>query len=148
MLSGTFPTVTGTSLPDNETLTTDYTGSNLTLGVTANVTGGMNINLGGMRLNRVTKQVAETVTITNTGGTAIDGAISFVLDNLTAGITLVGATGVTEQVGTAGSSYINVVAAGSQLGAGQSVTFTLTFNDPSLVAFTYKPRVLAGLGQR
>lgn len=31
--SGTFPTVTGTSIPDNETLTTDYTGVDLIVGV-------------------------------------------------------------------------------------------------------------------
>ncbi len=146
--SGTFSTVTGTSLPNNQTLTTNYTSSNLTLGVTANVTSLVSVSLGGLRLNRTTKQVAETVTITNTSSSAIAGAISLVLDGLPAGVTLVGATGVTQQVGTPGSSYIDVLAAGSELGVGQSVTFTLVFNDPSLISFSYTPRVLAGLGQR
>ena len=148
MHSGTFPTINGTSLPNNQTLTTNYTSSNLTLGVTADVTSQVNIALGGLRVNRATRQVAQTVTITNTGSSAIAGAISFVLDNLTAGVTLVGATGTTQQVGTAGSPYINVLPAGTPLGVGQSITVNLVFNDPGLVSFTYKPRVLAGLGQR
>ncbi len=146
--SGTFSTVNGTSLPGNQTLTTDYTSSNLTLGVTADVTSRVNIALGGLRVNRATHQVAQTVTITNTGSSTIAGAISFVLDNLTAGVTLVGATGTTHQVGTAGSPYIDVLPAGMQLGVGQSITVNLVFSDPGLVSFTYKPRVLAGLGQR
>jgi hypothetical protein len=146
--AGTFSTVSGTSLPDKQTLTTSYTSSNLTLGVTADVTSLVSVSLGGLRVNRTTRQVAETVTITNTSSSPIAGAISFVLDGLTAGVTLVGATGITQQVGILGSSYINVVPAGSQLGAGQSVTFTLIFNDPSLISFSYTPRILAGLGQR
>ena len=145
--TGDFATQNYPALGGGATLTHVYLSTALQLGVTADVTSQTQVTLGGLLYNRRTGLFTEAVTITNTGSAAIMGPISLVLDNL-AGASVVGASGTTSEVGQAGSSYVNVALTGSSLGVGQSVTFYLTFSDPSFAAISYIPRVLAGGGSR
>jgi hypothetical protein len=87
----------------------------------------------------------ETVALKNTSTATITGPISFVLDQLTAGVTLANAGGTTDQMLPAGSPYVNV---GVNLAPGQSVLIQLQFTNPGNVAVSYKPRVLSGPGSR
>jgi len=112
----------------------------------ANVTAAVSVTPGGFVLNPVTGRFAQTVTVTNTSTVPFAGAVSLVLDGLSANAGLFNASGTTDaSQAPAGSPYLNV---NSNLAAGQTVTFTLQFTDPSRGAITYNARVLAGPGAR
>ncbi len=102
-----------------------------------NVTGELSVKFGGFVYNRTTRRFTQTLTITNVSGSAITGPIELVLLNLE-NATLVNQSGTYQ-----GSPYITVLSAGS-LGAGQSVSITLVFNDPTLATISYTPEFLAG----
>jgi hypothetical protein len=110
------------------------------------VTSRVGVVLGGVTVNPITRRYVQTVTLTNISATSIAGPISLALDNLTANVVLVGASGTTILMLPAGSSYIN--AATTSLAPGQSIALQLQFTNSGNVAFSYDPRVLAGPGAR
>jgi parallel beta-helix repeat protein len=102
-----------------------------------NLTADLSVTYGGFVYNRTTRQFTQTLTIRNTTGAAIIGPIELVLLNLK-NATLANETGTYE-----GNPYITILSSGS-LGAGQSLTITLTFVDPTLAPITYTSEFLAG----
>lgn len=74
--------------------------------VTPDVTSRVTIAI--TRVRRVGRRVLERITITNTGGDAITGPLLIVFDNLTAGTTLVNASGTTKTIAPIGSPYRTV----------------------------------------
>jgi parallel beta-helix repeat protein len=102
------------------------------------------LSVTGYRYNRSTHQFLQFVTITNTGPDPILGPISFVLDNLTTGVTLANATGTT----TTGSPYIDFNLSGNELLPNQGATVLLQFNDPTNVQIRYDSRLILGPGPR
>ena len=111
----------------------------------ADVTSVVGVALGGVTLNPITKRYVQTVTLTNNSAATLSGPISLVLNALTAGVTLWNASGTTNLMLPAGSSYIN---AATNLAPGQSIALQLQFTNSGNVAFSYSPRVLAGPGSR
>lgn len=98
----------------------------------------------GYRYNNAAKQFVQTVTLINTGS-EVTGLLSLVLDSLPQGVSLASASGVTSCSVPAGSPYVNVALGSSNgLAIGQSVQATIQFNDPTMAAITYMPRVIAG----
>jgi hypothetical protein len=112
-----------------------------------NVTAQLAVSLGSIVFDPVTRNYRQTVTLRNTGGSAMAGPLSLVLDGLTAGVRLVNRTGVTSRQGLAGSSYVDVALTNNLLNVGMSVTVVLEF-DSSSVLISYQARVLAGTGAR
>lgn len=110
------------------------------------VTNQVRITRGGFRFDRATSRFVQPVTLTNTGGNAIAGPVSLVLDRLGTGTALTNAIGVTAAVAPLGSPYLNVGVGG--LGAGQSATLRLQFTNPGNAGISYTTRVLAGPGTR
>ncbi len=102
-----------------------------------NITSELSPRFGGFVYNRTKRQFTQTLTITNVSGAAINGPIDLVLNNLE-NARLVNQSGTTQ-----GSPYITVLDNGS-LGAGQSLTITLVFKDPTLAAITDTPEFLMG----
>jgi hypothetical protein len=73
------------------------------------------------------------MTVTNTGTTNLVGTLEFELTGLPVGVTLANATGTAPD----GNPYISINLPGGVLAPGQSVTFTVLFKNPKLLAFTY-----------
>jgi hypothetical protein len=103
-----------------------------------NVSGEVSVTSSGLAYSHVTRTFSGTVTVKNTSGQSIAGPIEIVLTNLTAGVTLVNATGT-----SAGNSYITVLASGS-LAAGQSANVAVRFSDPSNALIHFTPVVYSG----
>jgi hypothetical protein len=103
------------------------------------ISSSFTVTPGPIVLNPVTRQYAQTVTVTNTSHGVFSPAISLVLDNL-ANATLVNATGTTSFGSPSVSPYItmNLI-----LNPGQMATFSLRFSDPTNGAITYTTRILA-----
>jgi hypothetical protein len=112
-----------------------------------NVTAQLSISRGSIVVDPVTRHYKQTVTLRNTGGSAMVGPLSLVLDGLTAGVRLVNRTGVTARQGLAGSSYVDVALTNNVLNVGTGVSVVLEFDGPS-VLISYQARVLAGTGAR
>jgi hypothetical protein len=110
-----------------------YQGSDLSAGVV--------VTRGGLRLNRATGHFVQTVTLTNVTRDAIDGPLSLVIDNLTSTASLSRPSGMTACRAPL-SPYV-VMAAGC-LVPGQSATTNLEFEDLQFQSFNYATRVLAG----
>jgi hypothetical protein len=108
-----------------------------------NVTSAVSITLGGYTLNRSTNKFVQTITITNTTGTALSGPLSLVLTNLTSNATLASATGTTVDF-EPGSPYVALNV--GTLDPGDSITVVLQFSDPTKQAIDYDPLLLAGSG--
>ena len=102
-----------------------------------NVTNDLSVKVGGFIYNRASRQFTQTLTITNISSSPIVGPIELMLTNLK-NATLVNQSGTYQ-----GNPYITVMSSGS-LGVGQSLTFTLVFNDPTLASISYIPEFLAG----
>ncbi|MBL8481279.1 MAG: hypothetical protein JNJ60_03725 [Rhodocyclaceae bacterium] len=103
---------------------------------------GVQARRGGFRLNLASGRYVQSVTLTNRAAVAAPGPISFMLFNLSANATLANAGGATSIVQPAGTPYVNV----GGLSAGQSVTITLEFSNPSNAGITYDARIRAGPG--
>ena len=100
------------------------------------VTSKSAITASGLAFSRVTQLSTGTVTVTNNSGATMAGPIHVVMDNLTAGVTASGPDGTTD-----GKPYVS---SPGGLAAGQSVTLTLKFTNPSRGAITFAPRVYSG----
>jgi predicted extracellular nuclease len=91
----------------------------------------------GLLFNRATGLYTGTITITNTGSTALNGPFKVQLDNLTTGVTLTNASGTHN-----GSSYLNATAA--NLAVGGTMTVSVSFANPAKVGISYSTRVFSG----
>jgi hypothetical protein len=143
--SVTFETGGGQTVTATDTVNSAITGTSNSVSVTGiakNVTGQITATQGGYTFQRATGEYLQSVTLTNTGGSAITGPISLVLDNLV-GATLVNATGTTSLATPAGSPYVNGAPGG--LAPGASVSIVLDFSKRPT---SYTIRVLAGSGLR
>ena len=109
------------------------------------VTSAIAITYSGITLNPTTRRYVQTVTLKNKTSSTITGPISFVLDQLTPGVTLDTPSGTTDLMLPSGSPYIN---AAVNLASGQSTSIQLRFTNTGNVAFSYQARVLAGTGSR
>ena len=98
----------------------------------------------GFSYSILTKRYAQTVTLRNATGAPISGPIFLVLDNLSAGATLLNGSGHTTCAAPSGSPYVSVPGG---LAAGASATVVLQFTNPSNAAIAYTSRVLSGAGQ-
>lgn len=104
---------------------------------------GITVTQGGFLYNRVTRRYDQTVTVTNTSGSALTGPIHVALDTLSSNATLANASGVTSCAIPA-SPYVTVGA--GPLNPNASLTVKLEFTKTASGAITYTPRVLAGAG--
>ena len=128
-------------------LSSDNTASPLTQQVNAagpsDVSSQVSITRGGFRLVAGQKyNYAQTITLTNTGSTTINGPIYVELHGLPKGVSLYNASGTSSATGTSGDPYI-LVTSGS-LAPGASISITLEFVDPSLASISYTTKVFAG----
>jgi predicted extracellular nuclease len=91
----------------------------------------------GLAYNRVTGKFSGTVSITNTSGAVINGPLQFVLQGLTAGVTLDNKSGDLN-----GSPYITLPNA--SLAPGASVTLSTTFTNPAKANVVYSSKLYSG----
>jgi hypothetical protein len=105
------------------------------------VSGSTQVTRGGLRFNPATSTYTQQITVTNTSGSTINGPLYLQLTGLSSSITLSNATGNSVN-SSPGSPY--VLLQSGALAAGGSVTITLIFYDPSLVAVSYNTHVFAG----
>ena len=112
---------------------------------TAYVPAGITVTRGGFVLNHTTGHWNQNVTVNNQGTNAIQGTLNLVLDNLSANASLYGTNGTTTLLAPIGSSFVTLPV--TNINAGQSVTGTLEFVNPTNAKITYTPRVTAGDAQ-
>ncbi len=99
----------------------------------ANVVAQLQISPGGFRRNPTTLQWSQSVTITNTSGTAIAGPLSLALNSLTNGVTALNTDEVTSCSSPAGSAIcLDTGLCPRHLAiAGQSISVSTAFTNPS-----------------
>jgi hypothetical protein len=92
----------------------------------------------------------QTLTLTNTGVSALQGPVSLVLDKLSTGVNLSRNSGtiLCSQAPDRGSVFVNVDIPANTLEPGQSAPIALQFNNPSGQNIMYNTRVLAAEGIR
>jgi phosphodiesterase/alkaline phosphatase D-like protein len=106
---------------------------------------GLQVTRGGFVLNRRTGRFAQQITIRNNGSTSVPNNLVFIAENLSSNATMVNAAGTTANFGVLGSSYASVpVGSDNFLTPGETVTFTMEFNNPTKSGILYSPRLLAG----
>ncbi len=105
---------------------------------TTDVTGQVRVTSTGLLYSRVTATFNGTLTITNTSAQPISAPIQLVLADLTPGVTLANATGV-----TTGLPYITVPS-GVTIEPGASASVQVRFNNPSHGFVSYTPMVVSG----
>ena len=98
-----------------------------------NVTGQVSLSESGLVYSRATQLFGGTITLTNTGTTAIGSTVEVVLTGLPSGVTLANASGYTAD----GNPYILVALPDDTLAAGQSINFTVLFSNPKKLSFQY-----------
>lgn len=114
-----------------------------------NVSAQVSVTRGGFRLNYTAQRYVQSVVLKNTGGSAVAGPVSLVLDSLSANAALFNKTGVTGCAAPLGSAYVNAnVGADNALTPGETATVVLEFTNPTNRGITYNTRVLAGAGTR
>lgn len=91
----------------------------------------------GLSFNRSTQTFNGTLTITNIGSAILKGAFQIELGGLTAGVTLLNASGEHN-----GSPYLS--SAISNLAPGQSISLPLIFRNPNKVGVNYQASVFSG----
>ena len=109
------------------------------------VSAVVRIAKGGFGFNPITGRFAQTVTLTNNSGSTIPGPISLVIDHMTSNAAVYGASSTTDFLAPPISPYVNY---SGSLAAGQKVSITLQFTNPSKAYIGYTTRVLAGPGAR
>ncbi len=97
----------------------------------------------GYTFNRALNKFVQTLTVKNSGTTALTGPIHVVLTGLSAGTTLSNATGTTTTTAP-GSKFVTV--SNGNLAAGASVTFQLLFTPPTGgTSITYTSQAVTGV---
>ena len=112
------------------------------------VTAHVTISASGFQLNRSTGFFVQTVELSNLTNFPIVGPLYFVLNNLTAGVTLItNSGGKTQTIPPARSPFIRLkLADGFTLQPGASVPLVLQFLDQSRTRINYTPKVFRKLG--
>ncbi len=105
-------------------------------GSATNVTSRVSFKSSALIYNRLAKTGTETITVTNTSGTAITGPIELVLGINNSSVSATNASGSYQ-----GNPYW---AAASGLAPGASATFTVTFSYPLGTSFTTIPNLYSG----
>jgi uncharacterized repeat protein (TIGR01451 family) len=104
------------------------------------VSSDVSLTRSGFHYNLALHEFVQTITITNTSGSALIGPLALELTNLSSNATLANASGTVN-----GNPYIDFVSSSGQLAAGQSITVTLYFKDPTFQSIIYGIKVLQGL---
>jgi hypothetical protein len=100
--------------------------------------GQISMTASGLAYSRVSKTFTGTVTITNVSGALINGPLQMVFFGLPATVTLVNATN-----NLSGTPYVTIpVPAG--MAAGQSITVSVQFSNPSNAIINLTPAFYAG----
>jgi hypothetical protein len=102
------------------------------------VVSSISTTASGLAYSRVTHTFNGTVTIKNTGASAINGPFQIVFSSLTSGVTLVNATDSFK-----GSPFLTIPAVVS-LAPGQSATVSVQFSDPSSARINFTPITYIG----
>lgn len=150
-VSGRFATTNFQPAPGTD-FVLQYTPTEAVLDVTTSppagdITSSVAVHRGGFLYDRAARQFVEAVTITNTSSAALSTPLYFAMAGLPSGVAVVDPTGTAPDFGTAndpvpaGTPYLRLA---SGLGAGQSVTFYVRFDDLSHVQIAYTPVVLQG----
>lgn len=92
----------------------------------------------GLAYSRVSQTYNGTVTIKNTGNSTLAGPLQIVFTSLTAGVTVVNATGT-----FSGSPFLTVPGVTS-LASGQSATVSVQFKNPSNGTINFIPVIFSG----
>jgi hypothetical protein len=103
------------------------------------------ITRSGYAYNFMTQRFVQTVTLTNTGNTSVQGPVSLVLDGLSSNASLFNASGSTACAVPLGSPFLNLA---GPLNPGANVPVVLQFTNPTKAGIIYQTRILAGGGSR
>jgi len=101
------------------------------------VTGSVKVAVSGMTFNRSSGKYSGSVTITNTGGTALTGPLQLVLQGLSEGVTLDNRSGM-----QGGAPYLTLPQA--SLAAGATVSVNTTFTNAAKRSINYTPQLISG----
>jgi len=137
--SGQFGSETVQGLGSGESIAKVFAPKAFRLVVVKDVTSPLQVVLGGLQL--VSSHLGlfrQTITITNTGTTALQGPLALLLQNLSPNATERDASGL---LGT--DPFLDFFS-GAVFQPGQSIVITLRFFDPSLEAILFNPVVLQG----
>jgi hypothetical protein len=107
--------------------------------VAQDVSNDVTVSVGAMIRSGRT-QYRQTVSLTNTSGGTLSGPLALAVSNLTGGAVLSNASG-----SFLGTPYLNLLAAGKHLKAGQRLVVTLTFRSATAPSPAYTSQVLAGI---
>jgi hypothetical protein len=103
----------------------------------------VSVTAGPVAFNPRTQQARQVVRIANDGSSRVPAPLWLALDNLSAGVSLLNADGVTTVLAPLGSPYIGVPTGGDDFLLPHEVkTVTLEFADPGNAPISYNTRVL------
>src|SRR5450830_464998 len=102
-----------------------------------NVTASFGVSSVGPAYNRVTQKFSVTYTLTNKTAASISGPVSLEFDGLTSGVSIDNASGTHN-----GAQYVTF--ANGAVAAGQVVTFTVIFSNPSKGPIGYTANIFSG----
>jgi hypothetical protein len=108
-----------------------------------NATAQFSIVRGAYRLNPATNRFSQTVTVTNTTGSALSGPFALALDGLSPAISVYNPAGTTSCALPAGSPYVTLNP-GTTWAAGQALTILVEYVNPTKAGIIYTPRILQG----
>lgn len=107
----------------------------------ASVSPGLTLKRGGYIYDATNQEFAQTVTITNASGGTVSGSLALALTKLSSDATLANSSGTDANA----DPYVVFLSPGQSLAAGQSITVTLYFKDPTLQAISYGTSIEQGL---
>jgi hypothetical protein len=143
--AGTYPITCSGLASTNYTIA--YIPGQLTITAPAcasNATASVTVTRSGFSYSPILKRYAQTLTLTNTSGNAINGPIYIAVDSLSSNASVYNPGGSTGCAAPLGSPYVSFA---GPLNASASTTVVLHFTDPTNAAISYTTRVLAGTGQ-
>lgn len=112
------------------------------------VTGKVEVRIGGSRLDRSTGHYVAAAILTNTSGTVISGPISLVFTFESPSVSLGNASGTTCGTSPPGLEYLSGSPAKGSLAPGESLELHLVFTNPDRQSLAATTKVLAGPGAR
>jgi hypothetical protein len=111
------------------------------------ITSNVGASRSGYRLNRRLNLFVQTVTITNTTGTPIQGPLALTLVNLSANVSLFNGAGASPCSGPSGP-YIEIgTGADNVLSPGERASIVLNFENPSRQRISYDIRLFTSMAQ-
>ncbi len=105
--------------------------------VFSDISASLALQRSGLVANRATGKYSGTITLTNTSGAPLTGPFQVRFDNLTAGVTLDGASGANN-----GAPYKTV--ASTTLAAGAKLVVNVVFSNPSKAVIGYNNTIFTG----